>query len=122
MLRPRFALTKTIPLSLSRKTAGYYQNGYWVEGSEITVPVEVKIQPMRDDEILLMPEADRSRVWYKLYCADEIRTLKEGAGGHAADEFVYDGERFKVMKVKKWAMGTLNHFKASAVRIETTAQ
>lgn len=122
MSKPPFLLTRKIPLNIIRSTQGSYVNGVWVEGSETTVPLEVNIQPMKDDEILLLPEADRTREWYKLYCADEIRTLKEGAGGHAADEFVYKGDRYKVMKVKFYDMGVLDHWRASAVRIETTAQ
>lgn len=122
MLRPQFLLTKTIPVTITRKSQGSYVNGRWQEGTSTTVERQINIQPMKDDEILLLPEAERTREWYKLWCADEIRTLKEGVGGWAADEFTIKGERFKVMKVKHYFMGTLDHYECAAVKIETTAQ
>lgn len=122
MLQPRFLLTKTIPLTILRKTKGSYVNGDWVEGVETKVPLDVNIQPFKDEDLLLLPEAGRSREWYKLYCADEIRMDKQGDDGWAADEFVYEGDRYKVMKVRSYHMGTLDHFRATAARMEISAE
>lgn len=122
MLQPRFLLTKTIPLTILRKTQGSYVNGDWVEGAETKVPLDVNIQPFKDEDLLLLPEADRSREWYKLYCADEIRMDKQGDDGWAADEFVYEGDRYKVMKVRSYRMSILDHYKATAARMEISAE
>ncbi|MGL5012988.1 MAG: hypothetical protein ACRC6V_01700 [Bacteroidales bacterium] len=122
MLKPRFLLTKTIPVTLLRYTQGSYVNGDWVEGTETQVEIKANIQPLRDEELLLMPESDRSREWYKLYSADEIRIDKQGANGYTADEFIYEGDRYKVMKVKVYRMGTLDHFRALAARMEISAE
>ena len=122
MLQPGFLLTKKIPLDLLRKTAGSYVDGEWVEGTETNIPIEVNIQPLKEAELLLLPEADRGRQWWKMYSASEIRMDKQGASGWAADEFVYQGDRYKVMKVENTMMGILNHFKALAARMELSAQ
>lgn len=122
MLQPSFLLTKKIPLDLLRKTAGSYVDGEWVEGTETTVPVEVNIQPLKEAELLLLPEADRGKQWWKVYSASEIRMDKQGTSGWAADEFVYQGDRYKVMKVENYAMGILNHFRALAARLELSAE
>lgn len=121
MLKPQFLLTKKIPLTIYRTTQGSYVDGEWVEGTEIEVPLEVNIQPFRDEDLLLLPESDRSREWYKLYCADEIRMDKQGAAGWQADEFIWEGDRYKVMKVKHYSMSILDHFKAHAARLEISA-
>lgn len=120
MLKPRFLLTKTVPVPFYRTTQGSYVNGKWVEGVETTFTLDVNIQPLKDSEILILPEAERTREWYKGYCAEEVRSAKEGTGGYAADEFTWQGERYRVMKVRNYAMGTLDHFRFSAARVELT--
>lgn len=122
MLQPGFLLTKKIPLNLLRKTAGSYVDGEWVEGTQTTVPIEVNIQPLKEAELMLLPEADRGKQWWKMYSASEIRMDKQGTSGWSADEFVYQGDRYKVMKVENTSMGILNHWKALAARTELSAE
>ena len=122
MLKPQFLLTKKIPLTIYRTSAqGTYVDGEWVEGTAVEVVREVNIQPFKDEELLLFPEADRAREWYKLYCAEDLIADKPGASGAIADEFVWNGDRYKVMKVKRYQMQTLDHFKAHAARLEVSA-
>lgn len=122
MLKPKFLLTKKIPLTVYRTTAqGSYVNGSWVAGSTVEVIREVNIQPFKDEELLLLPEADRSREWYKLYCAEDFIADKPGASGTIADEFIWNGDRYKVMKVKRYQMQTLDHYKVHAARLEVSA-
>lgn len=120
MLKPQFLLTHKIPLTIYRRSLGSYVEGEWIEGSTIEVPVQVNIQPLKGYEILQLPESERTRVWWKLYSADMLRTEKEGS--HDADEFVWKNDRYKVMKVDDWqdAMQILEHSKAYATRIELT--
>lgn len=120
MLKPTFLLTKSITLTVYRKTQGSYVNGDWVEGTEAEITRTVNIQPLKPNEILLLPESERTRQWWKVYSDEDLRTDKEGAGGYSADEFIYQGERYKVMKVSNYEMGVLNHHKALATRIELT--
>ena len=122
MLKPKFLLTKKIPLTVYRTTAqGSYVNGSWVAGSTVEVVREVNIQPFKDEELLLLPEADRSREWYKLYCAEDFIADKPGASGTIADEFVWNGDRYKVMKVRAYGMSVLDHYKVHAARLEVSA-
>ena len=122
MLKPNFLLTKKIPLTILRRAAGSYVAGEWVEGTTINVPIEVNIQPIKPHELLQFPESERSKVWMRVYSDSLLRTQKEGAGGHDADEFDWKGERFKVMKVNDWlgGQGILEHVEAYAVRLELT--
>ena len=120
MLKPNFLLTKKVPLTIYRRVAGSYVNGRWVEGATTEVAIEANIQPLKDSELMLIPEADRSREWYKGYTDSLVRTQKEGVGGYDADEFEWQGNRYKVMKARNYAMGILDHFKFLAARIELT--
>ncbi|UZS00924.1 head completion protein [Pseudomonas phage vB_PsaM_M1] len=123
MLKPSFLLTKTVPLTIYRATGqGEYVDGEWVESGTTDVVRNVNIQPFKDEELLLLPEADRSKEWYKLYCAEDLIADKPGVpSGTTADEFTWNGERYKVMKVRVYGMGTLNHWKAHAARLEISA-
>lgn len=122
MLKPQFLLTHKIPLTIFRKSEGSYVNGRWVEGSTSEIVLQVNIQPLKPYEILMLPEADRTRAWVKFYSADYARTLKEGAAGWSADEFIWKNDRYKIMKVDDWTngMGILEHVKIQAARIELT--
>lgn len=122
MLKPNFLLTHKIPINILRSTAGSYVEGVWVDGAETVVETFVNIQPLKPYEILQMPEAERTRSWFKLYSAEPLRTLKEGTSGWAADEFVWKDDRYKIMKVDDWsnAMGILEHYRAFAVKIGPT--
>ena len=122
MLKPKFLLTKKIPLTIYRTASqGSYVDGEWVAASASEIVREVNIQPFKDEELLLLPEADRSREWYKLYCAEDLIADKPGASGTIADEFVWNGDRYKVMKVKAYGMSILDHYKAHAARLEVSA-
>jgi hypothetical protein len=122
MLRPQFLLTHKIPLTIYRQTAGSFVDGDWVEGTVTEVLLQVNIQPLKPYEIMMLPEADRTRVWVKFYSADYARTLKEGTSGWDADEFIWKNDRYKIMKVDDWTngMGILEHVKIQAARIELT--
>ena len=122
MLRPQFLLTHKLPLTIYRQAAGSFVDGDWVEGTVTEVPLQVNIQPLKPYEIMMLPEADRTRVWVKFYSADYARTLKEGTSGWDADEFIWKNDRYKIMKVDDWTngMGILEHVKIQAARIELT--
>jgi hypothetical protein len=122
MLKPQFLLTHKIPLTIFRKSEGSYVNGRWVEGSLVEIVLQVNIQPLKPHEIMMFPESDRTRAWFKFYSADYARTLKEGTNGWSADEFVWKGDRYKIMRVDDWTSGMsiLEHVKVYAARIELT--
>lgn len=122
MLKPQFLLTHKIPMTIYRRSSGEYVDGDWVEGEVVEVSTQVNIQPLKGYEILQLPESERTRVWWKVYSADQLRTEKEGDGGWDADEFEWKGDRYKVMKLDDWqnAMGILEHCKAYCTRLELT--
>jgi len=121
MLSPQFLLTKKLPFIIIRKTQGSRNEwGEAVPGIETEVVVEGNLQPMGSKEILQLPESERTKEWYKFYTSQEIRTLKEGFGGWQADEIIIDGSRFRFMKVKKYSMGILDHYRGDCARVPST--
>lgn len=122
MLKPNFLLTHKIPLTIYRRDPNTWVDGEVIEGATTEVPIMVNIQPLKEYELMQFPESERTRVWYKFYTADYVRTEKEGIGGWDADEFVWNGDRYKIMKVQDWlsGMGILEHCRAYAARISLT--
>lgn len=118
---PKFALTGKEVITFYRSVGdGEYINGEWKEPEFVEIPLVVNIQPLRTNEILQLPEAERTREWLKVYCAEDIRKDEEGFGGHRADEFEWQGNRYKVMSLRKYSMGVLDHTRAFAARIGKT--
>lgn len=120
MLKPQFLLTHKIPIEVTRSDLGKREDGDWIPGAISTFTALVNIQPLKPYEVMMLPEAERTRSWWKLYSADILRTEKEGFWG--ADTFLWKGDTYKIMKVEDWTngMGILEHVRCTAVRIELT--
>lgn len=122
MLNPPLLLTGRVTLPVTRRQAATYVNGRPVPGVESIVPVVCNVQPvLKASDTLLIPEADRSKACLKVYTkGGEMKALKEGGNGWAADRFTWKGDLYEVMKVIDYEMGVLNHYKAICMRVELT--
>lgn len=120
MTTPSFLLTKTVPVTVYRYPQGSYVEGKYVKGTPVEIIRNINIQPYKPYEISILPESERTKAWFKVYCAEDLRTKKEGTGGYEADEFIWQGDRYRIMKVENFAMGVLDHFRAHAARIPLT--
>ena len=122
MLNPPLLLVGKVTLDVTRTTKPTYVAGRIVEGTSTTVQVQTNVQPvLKSTDTLLLPESDRSKAVLKVYTdGDELRQLKEGDNGWAADRFMWDGDLYEVMKVISYKMGVMNHSKALCSRVELT--
>ena len=110
--------TGRVSLDIKRPelTGGEYVEGIWIESGYVTVNIAANVQPVGYKETLIMAEADRSKKALKVYSPDIILGEEENENG--ADEFDWEGDTFRVMKVLDYSMGILNHYKAIAVMKE----
>lgn len=122
MLNPPLLLVGSTTLEVIRSEATTYDRGRPVPGASTVVEVVCNVQPiLKSTDTLLLPEADRSKASIKVYTkGDEMKSLKEGGNGWAADRFIWLGDMYEVMKVIPYAMGVLNHYKAICMRVELT--
>jgi hypothetical protein len=120
--RPKFFRIGTVQLPIFRKSSdGYYSDGEWVEAdADQTLTIKANVQPLKYSETKMFPESLRTKKWMKLITEEEVREDREGNNGWEADEFEWQGDRFKVMQVRNFAMGNLDHYSSLAVRIELT--
>ena len=110
--------TRRVSITLYRPngTGGGYVDGVWVEAPATPVVIEANIQPVGYKETMIMEEADRSKKMVKVYSESPIYSEEENENG--PDEFEWEGDRYRVMKVLNYSMGILNHTKAIAVMKE----
>lgn len=123
----RFNLIKFTDVEITRRNAGYYLNGRWVEGTTEVFIAKLKVQPAKPFELQQFPEGDRSREWLKVYCnTHNLRSQVEGDGGFDADEFYWDSiiegvpYKFKIMRTYRFKDSAIDHWKGWAARIELT--
>lgn len=116
---PRFELTGKTYVPITQKNLGRHVNGRWEGGIEHTISREVNVQPLKYHEIMQMPESDRTKEWIVLYSAEEMNTSQEPV--KEADVVLWQGKEFKIMKVRHWQMGVLDHWEAHAARTPESA-
>lgn len=111
-----------VKLDVIRREAGRVERGRPIPGEETVVQVVCNVQPvLKSTDTILLPEGDRSKACLKVYSkGSEIRQLKEGPNGWAADRFYWKGDLYEVMKVIDYDMGVLNHYKAICMRVSLT--
>lgn len=122
MLKPPFLAVGRTTLTITRKTAGSYVGGRYVEGSPSTLDIVANVQPgLKYNDLQFLPEGERGRKALRVYTDTLIRTRKEGTAGYDADEFVWtDGLTYQFVFVHNYEVGPLQHWKGIAVAKEVT--
>lgn len=119
MSKPPFLSVGKVCLTIYRSSLGQYVDGFYQENTDDeSFKLWANVQPLSYHETLLLPEQSRSNKTLKVYSRCNLRTAKEGSW--QADEFDWDGDRYRVMKTLSYKMGVLDHSKAICERIEIT--
>jgi hypothetical protein len=106
-------------ITVRREAAGTRNagTGAWVPGAETNIPISAVVQDASPDDLLVIPEGERTEYSIKIHTVEILKTASED-GKTSADKVEYEGELYKVLKVfKRKTLG--NYYKAIAVRIET---
>lgn len=113
-----FTLTGYIDLEIIRPSGkGEYDDdsGKFIPAENEEAPIiRANVQPFKASQTFMMTDTERTKEWLNVWSPDPIRKMKEGVGGWDADKFIYDGQTFKVMNVRKYKMGVLDHYHAQA--------
>ena len=70
-------------ITLKKFLDGRYVNGHWVDGKHKSVEISVSVQPMKPNEMLLLPEGRRNIGGIKIYSETELKAADEKAGINA---------------------------------------
>lgn len=105
----------TVTVSVTR-FSGNWVNGHYVKSPGETIEIQASIQPMRGNEVLVLPEHRRSERSIKIYSETRFQESDE-EHNLPADEFEYDGVIFQVFQCMNWEIGTdIPHYKTIALK------
>lgn len=109
------SLFNTVALGVTRKSAGSYIKGRWVDGSTISFNVTGSLQPVSGNKAQALMEGKRliSIMEFitavKLIAADPITQI-------SGDIVTIDGNPYEVILVEPWQNGILNHYACTMIR------
>lgn len=119
---PKFKLTKSVKIEVLRALPGYWSDaGRWVSGDTETLEVEANVQPMRGHELVVLPEADRTKESIKVYSVETLQTAEE-VKAEEADIIIWEGKKYRAIKTMPYKMGVLDHTKTICTRLPETPQ
>lgn len=75
------------------------------------------LQPYVGDTFLLAPEGMHNKDVYTLFTATKLSVGKQGTT-QKPDEVFYDDKWFRVVKVKAWQTGVINHYECVVVELD----
>ncbi len=96
-------------ITLTRKAAGTYINGHYVDGAGTSSTIEANVQPLTGKEILQLAEADRNRESLKAFSTSEIRVN---------DIITRSSKTYEVQKVADFSVQSIPHYEAVMLLIE----
>lgn len=114
----QFSLVNKVPILISRHEQDTYVKGKPVEGAETLVTIQANVHPFSDYQVMMLPEADRTKSWVWLFTSDLVRQKKEGVSGNGADRFDWLGDTYEVRAVQTYVMRIQDHREARCVRVE----
>lgn len=113
--------TYTVTRAATKLANPYDANGVLLPTTPTTLTIQAHIQPLTPNQIIQMPEGDRTQSWCKGYTDTLLRTAKEGTPKYSADTFVWNGATYEVRKVDVWDTGVMDHYKFYAIRTSLTS-
>lgn len=104
------------PQTIKRVTAGSYVDGVWVPGTESTFTIQASVQPLRDDQLVNLPEGRRASDTVKVYTSSDLISLNDKGANQQPDKLVWRGEDYELVAKSVRQMNVVPHFRYYATR------
>lgn len=116
-----FRLIRTKNIDILRYGAGSYVKGKWVKGSTTTVPIKAVVAPVIKQSMLqFLPETLRAKKVFRVFSNTKLNGFQDKEEKQQADEFILNGETFRVVKVGEWEdVGTFTGYEAYAIKVDS---
>jgi len=102
-------------------TAGSYDNnsGLFVDGDNEVIKVDLCIQPMKEKDRLLLPEAVRNSEVIKVY-TDSALNITNDKEKMKGDRFTYNNRSYEVFQNQDWSTGNydIKFFRQFAILVD----
>jgi hypothetical protein len=108
---------RTYTLDGKRFAASSNVKGRWTDGATTPFTFVASVQPLKGNELLVLPEGQREKETYKLYTTYQLRTADEPAK-KKPDKIQIFSKTFEVISVEPWQNKVIPHYKAIVSRID----
>ena len=98
-----------------RRAAGNYVDGIWVEGDPTEMEIKASAQPLRPEQVNLLPEGRRTDQAFKIYTDTEL-LVASSEDAQNSDLIVIESENFEIIAVAPFKSDVINHYRAIAVK------
>ena len=113
-------LTKEFFVDVTLRTFGQggYTDGLWSGATPTDTTVKASIQPANGDDLLQVPEGERSSEVLVAYTLEPVYVSASDDDLRPSDEIVYDGRVYKVQHVGDWHNpgANLKHYRSVMTR------
>lgn len=111
------------PFIVRRRAVGEYDQttdvGFFKTTAEdTTFTVKASLQPVKGNEMALLPENRRDNSLLKMYTDTELFTSEKGSSGNA-DIVQINGDDYEVVQCLPWLNGVINHYKVFVAKRTT---
>ena len=89
---------------------GSYIDGHWVDSLDDTFTIQGSLQPLKGNELMLLPENRREIASYKVYTDTELFTATKGSN-QSPDRIILSDGAYEVVRVEPWQNDIINHYK-----------
>ena len=105
-------------LTVTREDPGHYgdNDGIWYPGDTSTFTIRASVQPLRPDEIELLPDGRRMSEAFRIYTATPLRLAVEGSNENADKVEIY-GNMYEVFSQETWQNKLIDHYKIIVLKI-----
>ena len=103
-------------ISVGRLSAGSRgADGRWVEGTTTVSAIKATVNPITGEELLALPEGERSGEQIKIITKFELRMTDETLQ-QDGDIIKWEGKHFRVVNIRRYRK-VIPHIEARAVRV-----
>ena len=105
------------PLTVTRKSAvDTYVKGVLQVAAASTVSITASVQPLKPNEMELLPEGRRESEAFRLYTSTKLFPAEDSTKKNA-DIVSIDGKNFEVLSCATWQNNVIPHYKAIVVKL-----
>lgn len=101
------------PFIVTRKEPGSFVDGDWVEGDYIAFIIQASVQPLKGEEMQMLPEGRRNSQAVYIYTKTKLNTVDE-ANPDLLQAF---GSDFEIYSVEPWQSNVINHYKCIGMKV-----
>lgn len=107
-----------IDVTLRTFGQGNHVDGLWQEPSQSDATIKASVQPANGDDLLQLPESERSSEVLVAYTLEPIYISAADDDLRPSDIIIYDGREYKVIHVGDWHNpgANLKHYRSIITR------